>query len=75
MLMATRLPDIPADPSEIPGIIQAVAEPNTGLSVQQRRYYDMKLGKLVESLVLLFGFNIGLTDTAVCDRLIRIIAN
>jgi hypothetical protein len=73
IVMAARVPEIPADPSEIPGRIQNVTEPNTGLTVQHRRYYSMQYGKLVESFTLMYGFAAGLSRTAACDRLVRIV--
>lgn len=72
VIMQARVPEIPADPAEIPGRIRSVTEPNTGLTVQQRRYYDMKFGKLVESLTLMWGFGEGLSEAGVSKRLVRI---
>lgn len=73
ILMAARVPDIPADPGEIPGIIQVVSEPNTNLTIQRRRYYDMVLGKLQESVVSMYGFGSGLSNVAQNNRLVRIV--
>jgi hypothetical protein len=73
VIMQARVPAIPADKSEISGRIASVTEPNTGLTVQHRRYYDMGLGKLVESLTLMWGFGAGLSETGLSKRLTRIV--
>jgi hypothetical protein len=73
IIMASRVPEVPADPSEVPGKIMNVTEPNTGLTVQLRRYYDMKFGKLVETLTVMYGFAAGLSEAGVSKRLVRIV--
>jgi hypothetical protein len=73
LIIATRLPEQPSSSTPIPGIITSVTEPNSGLTVQQRAYYDMKLAKEVRSLTLLVGIGSGLTNTAENNRLVRIV--
>jgi hypothetical protein len=73
IIMASRVPKVPANPNEVPGIIQNVTEPNTGLTVQHRRYYDMKFAKMLETFALMWGFGVGLSETALSRRLVRIV--
>lgn len=74
LLMALRVPEVPAEQALIPGRIRVVTEPNTGLSVQQRTYYDMKLGKLVESLTVFYGVGVGYSEAgSICRRAVRIV--
>lgn len=68
LVIATRLPKIPADSSEIQGSIEVVTEPNTGLSLQVRSWYDMKLGKEFRTYTLMYGVAAG--NPACIERLV-----
>lgn len=73
ILMASRVPSVPADPAEIPGIIANVTEPNTGLTVQYRRWYQMSPAQAYEVLTVMYGFNVGLSENGLSKRLVRIV--
>ena len=74
IVMVARVPEIPAPNGLIiPGNIVNVTEPNSGLTVQLRQYYDMRLAKFVESLTCMYGFGVGLSETGLSKRLVRII--
>jgi hypothetical protein len=70
LVIATRLPELPS--TQVPGKISVVTEPNTGLSIQLREWYDMTLGKEFRTMTLMYGVAVGLSNTAECKRLIRI---
>jgi hypothetical protein len=62
LLVAARVPRDPA--ALVPGLTMAgevdvVTDPETGLSVQVRRWYDMQKGKLFFSIVLMYGVAVG----------------
>ncbi len=73
ILMASRVPDVPASPDEIPGVIANVTDPNTGLTIQYRRWYQMNPAQAYEVLTLMYGFNVGLSETGISKRLVRIV--
>jgi hypothetical protein len=70
LVIATRVPELPK--TQVPGRISIVTEPNTGLSIQLREWYDMTKGKEFRTMTLMYGVAVGLTNTAECKRLIRI---
>lgn len=57
LVIATRLPEDPGVTSSapIPGSIRVVQDPDTGLALQVREWYDMKLGKLSQTYTLMYG--------------------
>ncbi len=57
LIIATRVPAIPTTP--VPGSIENVTEPNTGLSLQMRSWYDMQKGQEFRSFVLMYGVAVG----------------
>ncbi len=73
ILMASRVPDVPATPDEIPGVIVSITEPNTNLTVQYRHWYQMNPSKAFDVLTLMYGFNVGLSETGVSKRLCRLV--
>jgi hypothetical protein len=74
IVMVTRVPELPAPNGLIvPGNVMNVTEPNSGLTVQLRQYYDMRLAKFVESLTVMYGFGVGLSEVGLSKRLVRII--
>lgn len=66
LLIATRLPKMP-EPGEIPGVIQIVSDQSTGLSLQVRSWYDMKLGKEFRTYTIMYGVAVG--NAACLERL------
>ncbi len=54
LVLATR---VPAEPtvSNIPGTLTVVTEPNSGLSVLLRQWYEMKEGKEYRTMTLMYG--------------------
>jgi hypothetical protein len=72
IIMATRVPTVAAPANIIPGLITTITEPNTGLSVQLRQWYDMIHAGYYEALTLMYGFAAGLSETGLSRRLVRI---
>lgn len=64
LLVATRLPEVPAGVS-IPGEITNVSEPKTGISLQLREFYDIGLGSHQRTLSLIYGCSRGSTSSLV----------
>jgi hypothetical protein len=60
--LITAVPGMPSDPSIVPGSITYVTEPNSGLTVQLRKSYDMDLDEEKVVMTLYFGGKI--TDFA-----------
>lgn len=58
LLLATRVPESP-QVGTLPGIIQTVTEPTTGLSAQLRQYYDMTLGQEFLTMTIMYGVAVG----------------
>lgn len=54
LVIATRLPKAP-DHADIPGNIEDVVEPNTGLAIQVRSWYDMQKGKEFRTFTCMYG--------------------
>lgn len=73
IVMASRLPDVAGDAAELPGVISNVTEPNSGLSIQFRRYYDMLAAKLSVSMTVMYGFGVGLSEAGLSKRLVRVV--
>jgi hypothetical protein len=74
----TRVPTVAAPANIIPGVITNVTEPNTGLTVQYRQFYDIigaagRGAGYYESLTLMYGFTAGLSESAASRRLVRIV--
>jgi hypothetical protein len=65
-----NLAGLPAAP--VPGVIKTSVEPNSGLALQLREWYDMGKGKEFRTMTLQWGSSVGLTNTGECKRLIRI---
>jgi hypothetical protein len=59
ILLATRIPQIPVN---APGDISVVVEPNSGIGLQVRQWYDFKLGKTFRTFTLMFGVAKGNVD-------------
>ena len=61
LVIATRLPDKPSADVPLGGTIDIVTEPNTGLSVQLRQWYNFQLGKEYRTITLMYGMavNVG----------------
>jgi hypothetical protein len=74
IVLATRLPDedITSD-VPIPGKLEIVIDPNTGIAVLHRHWYDMKFAEENHSITLMLGASPGLTGPGVCDRIERIV--
>ncbi len=72
LVLTTRLPSMPSDGAIVPGVIQVVTEPNTGLSLQLRSWYDMAKGKEFRTMTWMYGMAAGLSGTAVSKRMVRI---
>lgn len=73
IIMATRVPDLPQGATNIPGTIATVTEPNSGLSVQLRQWYEMDPGIWKEALTVMYGFAVGLSEAGLSKRLVRIV--
>lgn len=63
LIMAARLPKDPGaiggGSVPIPGNIETIQDPTTGLALQVRTWYDMKLGKLSQTYTLMYGVAAG----------------
>lgn len=69
LAIATRVPTMPANPGEIPGVIQTVTEEKTGLSLQLRTWYDIKLGQELRTFTIMYGVAVG---NATCLERLRL---
>lgn len=58
LIMATRLPTMPKQ-EVLGGLVKTITEPNTGLSIQLRQWYDFRLGKEFRTYTLMFGTAVG----------------
>ena len=61
LVIATRLPKEP-EAANVPGNIYTVTEPESGLSIQVREWYDIKLGKEFRTMTLMYGVAKGVTN-------------
>jgi hypothetical protein len=57
LVMAARVPEV-LDVA-LPGIIENVADPDSGLTLQYREYYDMLGGQLNVTLTWMYGVALG----------------
>jgi hypothetical protein len=64
LLIAARVPEVPTG-VPIPGTIDTVTEPRTGLSVQVRENYDVVKGMLQRTYALIYGVKAGETSSLV----------
>ena len=64
LLIAARVPEVPTGVL-IPGTIDTVTEPRTGLSVQVRENYDVVKGMLQRTYALIYGVKAGETSSLV----------
>jgi len=64
MVVASRLPAIP-DNVELPGSIEVVTEPKSGLSLQVAEHYNFRLGSHERSFRILYGVGRGQTSSLV----------
>ncbi len=58
LVIATRLPTMPKE-QVLGGLFETITEPNTGLSIQLRQWYDFRLGKEFRTYTLMFGCAVG----------------
>jgi hypothetical protein len=74
IVLAARVPEVPTNSADImvPGVIKLVTEPFSGMTVQYRAYYDMKLGQEFRTLTLMYGIASGLSGAGANNRLVRI---
>ena len=66
LVVAARVRDMPKA-GEIPGTVKNVTEPKTGLTPQERTWYDMKLGMDYRTFTLVYGVAVG--NAAIIERL------
>jgi|SRR6516162_284218 hypothetical protein len=59
LVMAARVPEVPD--ISLPGTVENVADPDSGLTIQYREYYDMMGGQLNVSLTWMYGVAKGVT--------------
>jgi len=59
LVMAARVPEVPD--IALPGIIENVVDPDSGLTIQYREYYDMMGGMLNVTLTWMYGVAKGVT--------------
>lgn len=64
LLVATRLPALPAG-VDLPGTIETVTEPKSGLSLQVAEHYNFRLGSHERSFRILYGCGRGQTSSLV----------
>lgn len=67
LAVATCVPKDPATVNPgvpIPGNIELVTDPNTGMTLMVREHYDMKMGYHQVTLTWMYGASIGLPNTA-----------
>jgi hypothetical protein len=72
LVMAARVPSDPAAfVADIPinAVIKNVSDPDTGLTIQYRYHYDVKMGRLDMILTWIFGVAIGVPGHAVLATL------
>jgi hypothetical protein len=72
LVMAARVPSDPAAfVSDIPinAVIKNVSDPDTGLTIQYRYHYDVKMGRLDMTLTWIFGVAVGVAGHAVLATL------
>ena len=63
LVIASRVPKDPAlviPDLQIPGTIKIVTDPETGMTMMYRYWYDMKLGKLSMTLTWMYGVTLGI---------------
>jgi len=56
LLVAARLPEVPEN---FPGLVENVTEPESGLSMQMREWFNPNLGQTFRSYIVLFGTGVG----------------
>lgn len=62
LVVATRVPKDPAlvvSNLNLPGTIEVVTDPDTGMSMMVRYHYDMTLGKLQMTMTWMYGVGVG----------------
>ncbi|NBS07187.1 MAG: hypothetical protein EBT03_09335 [Betaproteobacteria bacterium] len=64
LLIASRVPEIPQNVT-LPGTIENVTEPKTGLTIQSREVYNIQTGVLQRTLALIYGVARGETSSLV----------
>jgi hypothetical protein len=64
LVVATRLPAIP-DGVSLPGNVEVVTEPKSGLSLQVAEHYNFRLGSHERSYRILYGVGRGQTSSLV----------
>ncbi len=67
LILATRVPAEPQNVDQLPGSIEIVTEPNTGLSLQVRHWYDFALGRENVTFTLMYGVAVG--NAAAIERM------
>ena len=56
LIIAAR---VPATPANFPGEIDTVSDPDSGLSIQIRKWYSADLGKYFLAMVIMCGAAVG----------------
>ena len=59
LAMATTIPAAPPEGIPLAGIANTVTDPDSGLSVQVREWYDFNLGRHYRNTVLMYGVAVG----------------
>jgi hypothetical protein len=62
LCMAARVPEVPD--IALPGIIENVSDPDSGLTLQYREYYDMMGGMFNVTLTWMYGVSVGVAGHA-----------
>jgi len=68
LVLSARLPRDPAEliPNlPIPGRVDVVQDPQTGIAMQRRWWYDMQKGKLYMSFVWMYGVSVGVNNNLI----------
>jgi hypothetical protein len=74
LLIATRVPEMPSNGVPLPGRVEMVTEPHSGLTAQLRQWYDFLLGKEYWTMTLMYGVAVGFSEAgSVSKRLCRIV--
>lgn len=74
LVIASRVPVIPSGDVMIPGNIISATDERTGLTIQLRDWYDIKLGTQSRTITLMYGCAVGYSQTgSISRRLIRIV--
>jgi hypothetical protein len=68
IVIASRVPTLPDQSAFVGGSVENITEPNTGLTLQVRSWYDFKLGNEYRTFTLMYGVAKG--NTACVQRFV-----